>query len=88
MSAFRGPGAPTHICPGGCGITSVPYARLACRACWYKLPIHLRDMINATYELRGNAEGRRAHALAVADARRWYRNRLPQVVDTTGDADE
>lgn len=89
MISHKWQGAPTHICPGGCGITNVPYARLACRACWNKLPANLRDAVNATYQQRhGGRKARRAHLEAVLAARRWYRDRLlPPMTETTGEHD-
>jgi hypothetical protein len=88
MTGSGGPGARTHTCPGECGITNVPFSRFACRNCWWKLPAEIRVRINITYRARGSADGRRAHAQALADGHRWYRNRLPHVIDTPGERDD
>lgn len=58
----------SHACPGGCG-ARVPRARLACRGCWFRLPLPLRNAIKAHY-----GRNRTAHLEAVAAASRWYRD--------------
>lgn len=60
---------PTHACPGRCG-AQVPYAQLACKPCWVRLPKPLKDDINAAY-LRRRHEPL-AHLRAVQAARDWY----------------
>lgn len=59
----------SHACPGGCG-TRVPRHRLACRACWPRLPLPLRRAIWTHHE-SGNKV---AHLEALAAASRWYRD--------------
>jgi hypothetical protein len=56
-----------HTCPGGCG-REVPGHLYACKPCWYRLPQDLRRPISANY-----GRDPEAHAQAMRDARRWYR---------------
>jgi hypothetical protein len=53
---------PSPDCPG-CGRPGVGYHRLACRPCWYRLPVGLRRALGA-------APGDLA---LVAEAVQWYR---------------
>lgn len=69
--------AKPHPCPGGCGIPDVPHHRLACPRCWARLPLKLRQLINATYALRHDQQARRDHWQALVDARRWYAENPP-----------
>ncbi len=52
-----------HDCPGGCGLP-VPYRKLACGKCWYRLPLDMRRDLTA-------ARGRDLRL--VGDALIWYR---------------
>lgn len=61
---------PTHACPGRCG-AQVPYAQLACKPCWGRLPKPLKDDINAAYRQRRSDP--LAHLRAVGAAGNWYR---------------
>ena len=54
-----------HECPGECG-RSVPHRYYACRACWFRLPVDLRDRISHT-----KGRNMAAHAQAMAVARQW-----------------
>jgi hypothetical protein len=63
----------THDCPGGCG-RSVAHAYLACSACWHVLPKDLRDAVWSTWRTRTTDPANHRHALA--DAVRWYRERV------------
>lgn len=58
----------THACPG-CG-ADVPYAQLACKPDWFRLPKPLRDDITAAYRRRRS--DLRPHLLAVRAAVQWY----------------
>jgi hypothetical protein len=79
-------GTPTHHrCPGLCTpLSLVPRALFACRPCWWRLPAVLRNNINNTFEARKRATGaaahaaRLAHAGAMGDAMRWYRDNKPE----------
>lgn len=64
-----------HRCPGGCS-RYVPQRQVACRSCWYRLPLDLRRPITATYQ-----RDPEAHLDALLDALRWYRENplLPKV---------
>lgn len=64
----------THECPGGCGF-EVPQHQLACKRCWFKLPKHLRDDVNAAYRRR--ASDPVAHRRALVAALSWYRDNRP-----------
>ena len=56
----------THSCPG-CGRAGIPVNLLACRPCWFRLPIDLRRPVTATFR-RDNT----AHLDAVIAALDWY----------------
>ena len=60
-----------HVCPG-CGLIRVPNTQLACPACWLRLPVEIRAVVDRTYRFRATqAEPwRRAIARALA----WYRD--------------
>lgn len=57
----------THTCPG-CGCSDVPLDRLACRACWYRLPGDMRLRIWAA-GVKGFWTV--AHLEALADGWEW-----------------
>lgn len=59
----RGP----HACPGGCG-RQVPHHVFACRKCWVRLPLPLRQPIS-THFRRDPSQ----HAAAMTAACEWYR---------------
>lgn len=72
-----------HDCPG-CGKPGVPQSQLACKPCWFKLPLDLRNAINGSYRARTNARlpntrsaAVRAHRQALANAMAWYRGNRP-----------
>lgn len=58
---------PPHLCPCGCG-DQVPHHLLTCQVGWRRLPMEIRNRINAAYRRDPDA-----HAAAVADAYEWYR---------------
>lgn len=55
-----------HDCPG-CHRTGVPYERLACPTCWYRLPAELARAVTSTW-----GRDPAAHADAVVAAVAWY----------------
>lgn len=57
----------SHECPGGCG-RPVAHHRFACSYCWSRLPADLQTPITQNY-----GGDRLAHAEAMMDAVRWYR---------------
>lgn len=61
-----------HRCPGQCG-RKVPNHLFACRPCWYRLPLSLRQPITDNY--RRDAI---AHAEAMAEAQLWYLAQLDE----------
>lgn len=61
--------ARTHKCPG-CDRTDIPRALLACRPCWWRLPLDLRNRINAAHQAGPPID----HLRAVGEAARWYRD--------------
>lgn len=69
MTAAAPARRPTHTCPG-CRKREVPQHQLSCRPCWYRLPKHLRDAINAAYH-RGSPDEHQAAMQACLD---WYRD--------------
>lgn len=73
--------ADTHDCPGGCG-AQVPQHQMACKPCWFRLPVDLRNAVNGTFRARQRTTGRRpdvhsaavaAHRKALVAAFQWYR---------------
>lgn len=66
----------THPCPGHCGRLAIAHNKLACEACWRRLPVAYRDDITFTYGIRWDETGRRAHHDATANALRWYRDQV------------
>jgi hypothetical protein len=62
-------GTGTRACPGGCG-RLVGHVVFACRACWGRLPEHLRTDIKTAYRRR--AADPAPHTEAMLAARRWY----------------
>lgn len=59
-----------HPCPA-CG-TPIPYAHLACRADWLRLPSLIRSEISAAYRSRLKPGGRVRHINAMRTAYAWY----------------
>ncbi len=62
--------APSHDCPGGCGV-QVSKRLLACGSCWWLLPTLMRDEIR-----RLSGGDRIAHLGAVGDALIWFRTNV------------
>lgn len=62
---------PLHECPGKCGTKVLP-AMLACRACWGRLPRHLRQAVAYAYPKRRTQP--RLHRAALTEALAWYRD--------------
>lgn len=61
----------THPCPGGCGARII-HKRLACTACWMRLPKPLRGEIVDSYYRQRDDPAR--HRDAIAEAAQWYRD--------------
>lgn len=60
---------PRHPCPGGCGF-NIPRGLYACRPCWQRLPLAVRDRVTFGYANRGtNAT---EHRRAMAEAAAWF----------------
>lgn len=64
-----------HKCPG-CGREGIPYARVSCRDCWYRLPPELQRAITRAYA-GGSGQGSIPHLRALAEAINWYRANPP-----------
>lgn len=67
-----------HRCPGrlpGC-LGSVGDAMLACKPCWFALPMPHRNLVWAGWRNRA-ADGGAGHRKAVQEACDWYRERRP-----------
>jgi hypothetical protein len=77
VTASSLPRYPLHDCPGECG-RQVAQSKLACPACWWRLPRNLAAVVTRTYyaRLRNPTDNTRtsAHRAAVADATQWYRD--------------
>jgi hypothetical protein len=58
-----------HACPGHCG-AQVTRSKLACRNCWWRLPLPLRQAVTAAYARR--AVDPSAHRAAMVAAFDWY----------------
>jgi hypothetical protein len=69
--------APDHDCPG-CGAPGVPYGRLSCTPCWFRLPVPIRGRITRAWRSLTrwphDSDLLAAHRKAVADAGEWYRD--------------
>lgn len=71
---------PTHACPGGCG-AKVTYAQLACRTCWFRLPVTIRREVTA-----GWVDNKARHRAAVVVALAWYRDDNARIADLAAHA--
>jgi hypothetical protein len=58
-----------HACPGHCGATVARHL-LACRDCWWRLPLDLRRRVTSTYARRDRDPG--AHRAAMLATFAWY----------------
>lgn len=58
-----------HRCPGGSCGRSVPPNQLACRACWYRLPVELRSAIWKAWR-----DSPVKHRELVAEAIQWFKD--------------
>lgn len=61
---------PPHACPG-CHLVQVPNHQLACRACWFRLPVLLRAEVDRSYRRRRQDPGTWREAIRRAIT--WYR---------------
>lgn len=55
-----------HDCPGDCG-AAVPRYLFACRPCWFRLPIGIRNAVVDNYRV-----DEAAHMRAMSEAFEWY----------------
>lgn len=59
-----------HACPGDCG-KQVPRHKLACKPCWFRVPVEVRQLVTRAFV--GRHDHPAEHRAAVLAAMAWLR---------------